>query len=99
MADQSTRRDPRTQYPGPVGTTSSTRGGPARWTASPTTGSARTGGPDGSPIPVKSFGAQAPLGRPAQPAKLAPTYVYLASQESGYVTGETIAVTGGSPIT
>nr|WP_253838521.1 SDR family oxidoreductase [Actinokineospora globicatena] len=51
------------------------------------------------PDKVKSFGAQAPLGRPAQPAELAPTYVYLASQESGYVTGETIAVTGGSPIT
>ncbi|SER22616.1 SDR family oxidoreductase [Actinokineospora terrae] len=51
------------------------------------------------PDKVESFGAQAPLGRPAQPAELAPTYVFLASQESSYTTGEVIAVTGGSPIT
>ncbi|PPK66100.1 SDR family oxidoreductase [Actinokineospora auranticolor] len=51
------------------------------------------------PDKVESFGAQAPLGRPAQPAELAPTYVFLASQESSYTTGETTAVTGGSPIT
>ncbi|GAA2998153.1 SDR family oxidoreductase [Actinokineospora diospyrosa] len=51
------------------------------------------------PDKVASFGAQAPLGRPAQPAELAPTYVFLASQESSYTTGEVIAVTGGSPIT
>ncbi|WP_285500737.1 SDR family oxidoreductase [Actinokineospora sp. NBRC 105648] len=51
------------------------------------------------PDKVDSFGAQAPLGRPAQPAELAPTYVFLASQESSYTTGETIAVTGGTPIT
>ena len=42
-----------------------------------------------------TFGQQAPIGRPAQPAELAPAFVYLASPESGYVTGETIAVTGG----
>ena len=47
---------------------------------------------------VESFGAQAPIGRPAQPAELAPAFVYLASPESSYVTGEVIAVTGGSPI-
>ncbi|SDD08663.1 SDR family oxidoreductase [Actinokineospora iranica] len=51
------------------------------------------------PDKVESFGAQAPLGRPAQPAELAPAYVFLASQESSYITGEIIAVTGGSPIT
>ena len=28
----------------------------------------------------------------------APTYVFLASQESSYITAEVIAVTGGSPI-
>jgi NAD(P)-dependent dehydrogenase (short-subunit alcohol dehydrogenase family) len=48
---------------------------------------------------VESFGQQSPMGRAAQPAELASTYVFLASQESSYVTAETIAVTGGSPIT
>jgi NAD(P)-dependent dehydrogenase (short-subunit alcohol dehydrogenase family) len=47
---------------------------------------------------VESFGTQAPMGRPAQPAELAPTYVFLASQESSFVTAEVVAVTGGSPI-
>jgi NAD(P)-dependent dehydrogenase (short-subunit alcohol dehydrogenase family) len=45
------------------------------------------------------FGAQAPMGRAAQPAELAPFYVFLASQESSYMTGEVLGVTGGSPIT
>ncbi|OMI84933.1 NAD(P)-dependent oxidoreductase [Streptomyces sp. M1013] len=44
------------------------------------------------------FGKQSPLGRPAQPAELAPAYVYLASQEAGYVTAEIMNVTGGTPL-
>lgn len=44
---------------------------------------------------VGSFGSDTPLGRPAQPAELAPPYVFLASGESGYVTGEVLGVTGG----
>jgi NAD(P)-dependent dehydrogenase (short-subunit alcohol dehydrogenase family) len=48
---------------------------------------------------LKSFGAQAPMGRAAQPAELAPFYVFLASQESSYMTSEVLGVTGGSPIT
>ena len=44
---------------------------------------------------VQQFGQQAPIGRPAQPAELAPAYVFLASQESSYITGEVIGVTGG----
>jgi NAD(P)-dependent dehydrogenase (short-subunit alcohol dehydrogenase family) len=48
---------------------------------------------------LESFGAQAPLGRAAQPAELAPFYVFLASQESSYMTSEVLGVTGGSPIT
>jgi NAD(P)-dependent dehydrogenase (short-subunit alcohol dehydrogenase family) len=48
---------------------------------------------------LESFGAQAPMGRAAQPAELAPFYVFLASQESGYMTSEVLGVTGGSPIT
>ena len=47
---------------------------------------------------VKSFGAQSPMGRAAQPAELAPSYVFLASQESSYITADVIAVTGGSLI-
>jgi len=48
---------------------------------------------------LESFGAQAPMGRAAQPAELAPFYVFLASQESSYMTAEVLGVTGGSPIT
>lgn len=47
---------------------------------------------------VKSFGQQAPLERPGQPAELAPVYVMLASDEGSYVSGARIAVTGGRPI-
>jgi NAD(P)-dependent dehydrogenase (short-subunit alcohol dehydrogenase family) len=36
--------------------------------------------------------------RPAQPAELAPLYVFLASQESSYIVGEVIGVTGGEPL-
>ncbi len=36
--------------------------------------------------------------RAAQPAELAPAYVFLASQESSYVNGETLGVTGGTPL-
>lgn len=46
---------------------------------------------------VMSFGEQVPLARPAQPVELAPAYVFLTSQESSYVSGETYGVTGGQP--
>jgi NAD(P)-dependent dehydrogenase (short-subunit alcohol dehydrogenase family) len=51
------------------------------------------------PEKVEDFGEQTPLGRPGQPAELAPLYVFLASAESSYITGEVVGVTGGSPIT
>lgn len=44
---------------------------------------------------VVQFGKSAPLGRPAQPVELAPAFVFLASEESSYVTGEVLGVTGG----
>lgn len=47
---------------------------------------------------ITQFGQDTPLGRAGQPAEIAPTYVFLASQESSYITGEIIGVTGGRPI-
>ena len=47
---------------------------------------------------VSHFGEQVPMKRPAQPCELAPVYVLLASEESSYVSGATIAVTGGKPL-
>ncbi|WP_298092044.1 glucose 1-dehydrogenase [uncultured Sphingomonas sp.] len=49
------------------------------------------------PEAVKTFGENTPLGRAAQPAELAPPYVMLATDEASYITGATIAVTGGRP--
>jgi NAD(P)-dependent dehydrogenase (short-subunit alcohol dehydrogenase family) len=44
---------------------------------------------------VKEFGKQSPIGRPGQPAELAPLYVFLASDESRFVVGDVIGATGG----
>ncbi len=46
---------------------------------------------------LPEFGDSTPLGRPGQPAELAPAFVYLASAESSYVVGETLHVNGGMP--
>lgn len=46
---------------------------------------------------VSQFGKDSPMGRPAQPAELAPAFVFLASDEASYVAGETLGVTGGRP--
>lgn len=48
------------------------------------------------PEKLKKFGEDTPLGRPGQPAEVAPAYVFLASQESSYITAEVIGVTGGN---
>jgi NAD(P)-dependent dehydrogenase (short-subunit alcohol dehydrogenase family) len=50
------------------------------------------------PEKVEKFGEQVPMKRPGQPAEVAPAYVMLASDEASYISGATIAVTGGSPI-
>jgi NAD(P)-dependent dehydrogenase (short-subunit alcohol dehydrogenase family) len=47
---------------------------------------------------VAHFGQDSPLKRPAQPAELAPIYVFLASAESSYLVGEIVGVTGGKPV-
>jgi len=49
------------------------------------------------PEALTQFGAQTPMGRPGQPAEMAPAFVFLASAESSYVSGETLAATGGMP--
>lgn len=50
------------------------------------------------PDKVEEFGRSTPVDRPAQPAELAPLYVFLASHESRYITGEVIGITGGRPL-
>lgn len=44
---------------------------------------------------IQKFGASTALKRPGQPAEVAPLYVLLASQESSYITGEVMGITGG----
>lgn len=44
------------------------------------------------------FGKQSPLGRPAQPAEMAPAYVFLASPQASYITAEIVNATGGTPL-
>jgi NAD(P)-dependent dehydrogenase (short-subunit alcohol dehydrogenase family) len=51
-----------------------------------------------SPDQVKKFGEDSPFKRPAQPAEVAPAYVFLASEDGQYVSGEILGVTGGKPL-
>jgi NAD(P)-dependent dehydrogenase (short-subunit alcohol dehydrogenase family) len=44
------------------------------------------------------FGADTPLGRPGQPGELAPLYVFLATDDSRYISGEVVGATGGKPL-
>lgn len=45
---------------------------------------------------LKTFGADTPIGRPGQPAEIAPLYVLLASTEASYVTGQVYGASGGN---
>ena len=47
---------------------------------------------------VAEFGKNSPMKRPAQPAELAPAYVFLASSDASYIAGEILGVTGGKPL-
>lgn len=47
------------------------------------------------PEKLEKFGENTPVGRAGQPAEVAPAFVFLASQESSYITAEVIGVTGG----
>lgn len=51
------------------------------------------------PEKLEQFGADTPLKRPGQPVEVAPAYVFLASPESSYITGEMLGVTGGKHLT
>ncbi|MEI5906505.1 SDR family oxidoreductase [Bacillus spongiae] len=45
---------------------------------------------------VRTFGSNTPMGRAGQPYELAPAFVYLASEDSSYVSGQMIHVNGGA---
>ncbi|KJS29599.1 SDR family oxidoreductase [Stutzerimonas kunmingensis] len=47
---------------------------------------------------VAEFGSNTPMKRPGQPDEVAPTYVYLASSDAAYVSGQVIHVNGGTVV-
>ncbi len=47
---------------------------------------------------VKSFGAQVPMQRPGQPEEVAPCYVFLASSDSSYISGQILHPNGGEVV-
>ena len=47
---------------------------------------------------VTEFGQETPMGRAGQPSEVAPAYVFLASEDSSYITGQVIHVNGGEII-
>jgi len=54
-----------------------------------------TFGKDLSEESVEEFGQNSTLERPGQPEEVAPTYVFLASQDSSYYTGQVMHPNGG----
>jgi NAD(P)-dependent dehydrogenase (short-subunit alcohol dehydrogenase family) len=51
-----------------------------------------------SPEEVETFGSDVPLGRPGQPEEVAPSYVFLASDDSSYMTGQILHPNGGTVV-
>ncbi|MAK86792.1 MAG: NAD(P)-dependent oxidoreductase, partial [Pseudomonas sp.] len=50
------------------------------------------------PQMLEDFGSQMPMGRCGQPSELGPAYVYLACEDSSYVSGQTIHINGGKVV-
>ena len=50
------------------------------------------------PDTVAEFGKQTPMGRPGEPEEVAPAYVFLASENASYITGQTIHINGGTVV-
>jgi NAD(P)-dependent dehydrogenase (short-subunit alcohol dehydrogenase family) len=50
------------------------------------------------PKKVESFGKHVPLGRPGQPNEVAPSYLFLASQDASYMTGQVLHPNGGEMV-
>jgi len=48
----------------------------------------------GAPEKMKSFGSQTPMGRAGEPEEVATSYVFLASEDSSYFTGQTLHPNG-----
>ncbi len=47
---------------------------------------------------VSDFGGDTPMGRAGQPSEVAPAYVYLASEDSSYMTGQVLHINGGEVV-
>lgn len=47
---------------------------------------------------VAEFGKSTPIGRPGQPSEVAPAYVFLASEDASYISGQVIHVNGGEAV-
>lgn len=47
---------------------------------------------------VKNFGEDTPLGRPGQPSEIGPAYVFLASEDATYMTGQILHINGGTVV-
>ena len=47
---------------------------------------------------VATFGADVPMARPGEPAEVAPSYVFLASDDAGYMSGQVLHINGGEPV-
>ena len=46
----------------------------------------------------EKFGKDKPLGRPGQPAEVAPAYVFLASEDASYMTSQIVHINGGEVV-
>lgn len=47
---------------------------------------------------VAEFGRSTPMGRPGQPSEVGPAYVFLASEDASYISGQVIHINGGNPV-